>query len=118
MKRLVLQLMVTGLGCFALVYGEIKHYIDSHPSILSTLQLEAKKAEPLQYFVYHGAYDPNTGKVWYFYNDGYWYDKPPQIRKSQNQSQKALGTINGSQGGSTGYNHGQSAQTPTNTTRY
>ena len=118
MKRLVLQLLVTGLGCFALVYGEIKHYIDSHPSILSTLQLEAKKAQPLQYFVYHGAYDPNTGKVWYFYNDGYWYDKPPQIRKSQNQSQKALGTSNGTQGRSTGYDHGQSPQASTYTTRY
>lgn len=109
MKKLVLQLLVGLLGCFALVWGEIKHYINAHPAIINTLQLEAKRAEPIVYYNYQVAYDPNTNKLWYYYGDGYWYDKPPQIRKRENQSQKALGTVNGSQGTS-GYHHGQQAQ--------
>lgn len=112
MKKLVLQLLVGFLGCFALVWGEIKHYVNSHPEIINTLQLEAKRAEPIVYYNYQVAYDPNTNKLWYYYGDGYWYDKPPQIRKRENQSQKALGTVNGSQRTS-GHNNGQPTQAST-----
>jgi len=114
MKKLVLQLLVGLLGCFVLVWGEAKHYIESHPEIINTLQLEAKKAQPIQYYNYQVAYDPNNNKLWYYYGDGHWYDKPPQIRKPENQNQKALGTVNGSQGGSFGHNYGQ----PTQATAY
>lgn len=118
MKQTVVQLCVGLLGLFVLVWGEAKHYIESHPEIVSTLQLEAKKAQPIQYFVYHVAYDPNTGKVWYFYNDGFWYDKPPKIRKREDKGQKALGTGNGTQRGPSGYNDGQPAQASAYATGY
>ena len=117
MKQSVVQLLVGLLGLFVLVWGEVKHYTESHPEILSTLQIEAKKAEPLVYYNYQVAYDPNSGKTWYYYGDGYWYDKPPQIRKRQNQSQKALGTANGTQG-TPQYGYGQPTQATTYTQRH
>ena len=109
MKQTVVQLLVGLIGLFVLVWGEAKHYAESHPEILSTLQLEVKKAEPVIYYNYQVAYDPNSGKTWYYYGDGNWYDKPPQIRKYQNQSQKALGTANGTQGTSQ-HGYGQPSQ--------
>lgn len=118
MKKNVVQLLVGLLGLFVLVWGEAKHYIQSHPEIISTLQLEAKKAEPLQYYNYQVAYDPNSGKMWYYYGDGNWYDKPPQIRKRENQSQKVLGTAQGSQSAPVGSrNYGQPATASAYTTR-
>ena len=88
MKQTVVQLLVGLLGLFVLVWGEAKHYIESHPEIINTFQLEQpKRAEPLQYYNYQVAYDPNTGKMWYYYGDGFWYDRPPEIRPKK-QSQK------------------------------
>jgi hypothetical protein len=118
MKQTVVQLMVGLLGLFVLVWGEAKHYIQSHPEIINTFQLEAKRAEPLVYYNYQVAYDPNSGKTWYYYGDGFWYDKPPQIRKREDKSQKALGDANGTQRGSTSNNFRQSAEASTYTPRY
>jgi hypothetical protein len=117
MKQTVVQLVVALLGLVVLVWGEMKHYADSHPEMMTTFDLEAKKAEPLQYFMYQVAYDPNNKKTWYLHNDGLWYDKPPQIRKRENQNQATLGTGNGSSG-TPGYRHGQPAQTQANPQRY
>lgn len=117
MKQTVVQLLVGLLGLFVLVWGEAKHYIESHPEIINTFQLEAKRAEPLVYYNYQVAFDPNTDKIWYYYGDGFWYDKPPQIRKRENQNQATLGTGNGSSG-TPGYHHGQPAQATANPQRY
>ena len=117
MKQNVVQLLVGLLGLFVLVWGEAKHYVESHPEIINTFQLEAKRAKPIEYYNYQVAHDPNTGKLWYYYGDGFWYDKPPQIRKRENQSEKALGTSNGSQGTS-GHGNGQQAQASAYTKRY
>jgi len=111
-KQTVVQLIVALLGLVVLVWGEMKHYADSHPEIVDTFRLERKQAQPLQYFMYQVAYDPNNNKTWYLHNDGLWYDKPPQIRKRENQSQATLGTGNGSQGAS-GHGNGQPAQAGT-----
>lgn len=88
MKQTVIQLLVGLLGLFVLVWGEAKHYVESHPEIINTFQLEVKRAEPLQYYTYQIAYDPNSGKTWYYYGDGFWYDRPPAIRKRSVQEQK------------------------------
>ena len=88
MKQTVVQLMVGLLGLFVLVWGEAKHYIQSHPEILNTFQLEAQRAEPLQYYNYQVAYDPNSGKTWYYYGDGFWYDRPPAIQQRSVRKQK------------------------------
>lgn len=101
MKQSVVQLLVGLLGLFVLVWGEAKHYIQSHPEVLNTFQLEAQRAEPLQYYNYQVAYDPNSGKTWYYYGDGFWYDRPPTIRKRavQKQAEKeppAGGSVQGS----------------------
>lgn len=100
MKQSVVQLLVGLLGLFVLIWGEAKHYIESHPEVINTFQLEAKRAEPLQYYNYQVAYDPNTNKLWYYYGDGFWYDRPPEIRKRQtkNQDQPASGVGGSSQG--------------------
>lgn len=118
MKQSVVQLLVGLLGLFVLVWGEAKHYVESHPEIINTFQLEVKKAQPIVYYNYQVAYDPNNDKLWYYYGDGYWYDKPPKIRKPENQSQKALGTGNGSQRGSCQHHNGQPAQASAYTPRY
>ena len=102
MKQSVVQLLVGLLGLFVLVWGEAKHYVDSHPEVLNTFQLQAQRAEPLQYYNYQVAYDPNSGKTWYYYGDGFWYDRPPTIRKRsvQEQTKKEQptgGTLQGSQ---------------------
>lgn len=81
MKQSVVQLFVGLLGLFVLVWGEAKHYIESHPEVINSFQLEAKRAEPLVYYQYQIAYDPNSGKTWYYYGDGFWYDRPPEIRQ-------------------------------------
>lgn len=117
MKQTVVQLLVGLLGLFMLVWGEAKHYIQSHPEIINTFQLEAKRAEPLQYYNYQVAYDPNTNKLWYYYGDGFWYDRPPTIPKRPIQAEKQPTTgVGGSpvprQVG------GQTAQTSAYTTRY
>ena len=95
MKQSVIQLLVGLLGLFVLVWGEAKHYVESHPEILNTLQLEAKRAEPLQYYNYQVAYDPNSGKTWYYYGDGFWYDRPPAIQQRAVQQQKKKETAAG-----------------------
>lgn len=118
MKQNVVQLLVGLLGLFVLVWGETKHYVESHPEVINTFQLEAKRAEPLVYYNYQVAYDPNTGKIWYYYGDGFWYDKPPQIRKRQNQSQKVVGIATGTSGGSQGYNFRQPTEATAYTPRY
>ena len=99
MKQTVVQLLVGLLGLFVLIWGEAKHYVESHPEIINTFQLEAKRAEPLQYYNYQVAYDPNTNKLWYYYGDGFWYDRPPEIRQKKAEKQKttipAGGTVSG-----------------------
>lgn len=75
---------------------------------------------PIQYCLM--AYDPNLDKVFFLHENGQWFDyAPPQRRYSatpqhyqnQNQNQATVGVVNGSQGGSRGYNHGQPAQATT-----
>ena len=110
MKQTVVQLLVGLLGLFVLVWGEAKHYIESHPEVINTFQLEAKRAEPLQYYNYQVAYDPNSGKTWYYYGDGFWYDKPPQIRKQPHQNQKKMESTSGTAGNRVQYT-GQATQT-------
>lgn len=120
MKQSLVQLVVGLIGLTVLVWGETKHYVESHPEILSTWQLtQTQRMQPIQYYVYQIAYDPNTDKTWYLYNDGFWYDKPPKIRKYQNQSQKVLGNPEGSQQPHVRVGtNGQSPQTSTHTSRY
>ena len=91
MKQTVVQLLVGLLGLFVLVWGEAKHYVESHPEVVNTFQLEAKRAEPLQYYNYQVAYDPNSGKTWYYYGDGFWYDRPPTIRKKESKKEVSTG---------------------------
>lgn len=101
MKQSVVQLLVGLLGLFVLIWGETKHYIESHPEVLNTFQLEAQRAEPLQYYNYQVAYDPNSGKTWYYYGDGFWYDRPPSLRKrSTNQQEKKDQSFGGNVQGS------------------
>lgn len=116
MKQNVVQLLVGLLGLFVLVWGEAKHYVESHPEVINTFQLEAKRAEPLQYYNYQVAYDPNSGKTWYYYGDGFWYDRPPSIRKRSVQQQTQKEPYVGGNG--QGSQHRQATQATTYPTRY
>lgn len=91
MKQNVVQLLVGLLGLFVLAWGEAKHYIESHPEVINSFQLEAKRAEPLVYYQYQIAYDPNSGKTWYYYGDGFWYDRPPEIRQKKKSQEISTG---------------------------
>ena len=97
MKQTVVQLLVALLGLFVLVWGEAKHYIQSHPEVMSTFQLEAKKAEPLVYYNYQVAYDPNNDKMWYYHGDGFWYDRPPEIRPKKIEKSKTTVSTGGTE---------------------
>ena len=95
MKQTVVQLFVGLLGLVVLVWGETKHYLQSHPEVLNSFQLQANRAEPLIYYNYQIAYDPNSGKTWYYYGDGFWYDRPPPIPKRSVEKQKEKDLPNG-----------------------
>jgi hypothetical protein len=116
MKQSVVQLLVGLLGLFVLVWGEAKHYVESHPEVINTFQLEAKRAEPLQYYNYQVAYDPNSGKTWYYYGDGFWYDRPPSIRKRSVPEQTKKEPSNG--GSVQGSVNRQATQATAYPTRY
>ena len=64
---------------------------------------------PIEFYeqVYKIAYDPNSQKTYYLYLNGQWYDKPPQVREHNDQSQKALAIANGP------ISHGRGADTTT-----
>lgn len=99
MKQAVVQLVVGLLGLTVLVWSEAKHYADSHPEVLNSFQLEARKAEPLIYYNYQVAYDPNSGKTWYYHGDGFWYDRPPAFHKRKiHQTQKEPSSAGSAQG--------------------
>lgn len=99
MKQSLVQLAIGLLGLVVLVWSEAKHYVESHPDILSTWELtETKRMQPVQFYMYQVAYDPNTNKLWYLYNDGFWYDKPPQIRKREDKNKEVLGNVHRSSG--------------------
>ena len=103
------------LAILGLIYNGYKDVSNGQVKLpLTTTQnsVESKSQLPIVYW--QVAFDPNTGKMYHLHTDGTWYDKPPQIRKPENQNKKALGTVNGSQGGSFGHNYGQ----PTQATAY
>ena len=82
-----------------------------------------KPIYPIQYCLM--AYDPNIDKIFYLHENGQWHDYAPEQRRyaaspqhHQNQSQKAVGTPNGPQGGSRRYFYGQQAQATANTQGY
>ena len=66
--------------------------------------------QQLQIQYYTVAYDPNTNKLYYLDNNGYWNEQPPQVREYQNQGQEALGVVNGSSTRPQGYYYGQPPQ--------
>ena len=113
MKQTVVQLLVGLLGLFVLVWGEVKHYVESHPEVVNTFQLEAKRAEPLLYYNYQVAYDPNSGKTWYYYGDGFWYDRPPSLRKRSVQEKKKEPSNGGNTQGSVNRQTTQATAYPT-----
>lgn len=117
MKTSLIQLLAGLIGAGILCYSEYKTYIQNHPEVISTLDLQKHQMQPIQYYMYQVAYDPNNNKTWYLYNDGLWYDKPPQIQKRENQGQRTMGNVNGPSGGSV-HGNGQSPQASTHTQRY
>lgn len=117
MKQALIQLFAGLVGAGILVYGEYKDWKRNHPEIISTTDLTKHQLQPIIYYNYQVAYDPNNNKTWYLYGDGFWYDKPPQIRKHSTQSAKTVGSPNRTQG-TQGHGNGQPSQTFTNTQRY
>lgn len=97
----VLGLAYNGLKDFQ--KGEIKLPVlkEKEPEL-------TKPVYPIQYCLM--AYDPNLDKVFYQHENGQWYDYAPQQRRypstpqhHQNQGQKALASVNGTQGVSGNY---------------
>jgi hypothetical protein len=115
------QLMIQWIGVLiavaGFVYTGVKDYQKGDIKIPSLPQKEVltKPVYPIQYCLM--AYDPNVDRVFYLHDNGQWHDYAPQQRRyeatpqhGQNQDQAALGTVNGSPGGSRGYHYGQQAQ--------
>ena len=83
--------------------GEIKL-----PVLQEGKEVLTKPVYPVQYCLM--AYDPNVNKVFYQHENGQWHDSPPQQRRysaspehHQNQDQKALASVYGTQGVSGNY---------------
>lgn len=107
-----------------LAYTGIKDYQKGDIKLpkLPQKKVLTKVVYPIQYCVM--AYDPNVDKVFYRHENGIWYDYPPQQRRyagtpqNQGQSQETVGTVHGTQGGSTGYVYGQPPQASAYPPRY
>jgi hypothetical protein len=106
----MIQWVTIVIGVIGLIYNGYKDYSTGQiksPLTIQQQQVESKPRMPIMYW--QVAFDPNTGKLYHLNRDGKWYDGPPQVREYQNQSQEALGTVNGSPG-TQGYAYGQSPQ--------
>jgi hypothetical protein len=97
----VLGLAYNGLKDFQ--KGEIKL-----PVLQEEEKVLTKPVYPIQYCLM--AYDPNVNKVFYQHENGQWYDYAPRQRiysaspeHNQNQDQKALASVYGTQGVSGNY---------------
>ena len=114
----MIQWVTIVLGLLSFVYTGYKDYSNGQlktPLTNTVNGVESKVQLPVIYW--QVAFDPNTGKIYHLHKDGKWYDQPPQISEYTNQSQKALGVSNGSQG-TQAYYYGQQTQTSTHKAGY
>jgi len=80
---------------------------------LTVQQPAVQSTQPVRY--YQAAFDPNSGKIYFLYPDGQWYEQIPQIRTDQTQYSAPVGIAQGTQQSPLGQrNPQQSAQTAKN----
>ena len=106
----VIQWIGVVIALIGLAYNGVKDYQKGDIKIpsLPQKQVLTKPVYPVQYCLM--AYDPNLDKVFYLHENGQWHDyAPPQRRYSTqpqgspNQGQATVGTVYGSQRGSSQY---------------
>lgn len=120
----MIQWITVLIALLGFAYNGVKDYQKGEIKLPTLPQktVLTKPVYPIQYCLM--AYDPNSDKVYYQHENGIWYDyAPPQRRyeatpqHGQDQDQKELGIVHGSQGRSPGYVYGQQAQTTAYTIR-
>lgn len=113
----MIQWVGLGLAIIGFLYNGFKDYqngvIKVAPLTTQNQTVEYPKQEPIRY--YQAAFNPNTGKIYFLYPDGQWYEQIPQIRTDQTQYPANMAVGQGTQQPSVGQrNPQQYAQTTAN----
>jgi hypothetical protein len=116
-REKMIQWIGLGLAIIGFMYNGFKDYqngaIKVAPLTTQNQSVEYPKQEPIRY--YQAAFNPNTGKIYFLYPDGQWYEQIPQIRTDQTQYSAPVGTSQGTQQPPVGQrNPQQYAQTTAN----
>ena len=111
--------MVQWIGVALTIIGMVYNGFQQRQNVaavqpqLTVQQPAVQLTQPIRY--YQAAFDPNSGKIYFLYPDGQWYEQIPQIRTDQTQYSAPVGTSQGTQQPPLGQrNPQQSAQTTQN----
>jgi hypothetical protein len=113
------EIMVQWIGVALTIIGMVYNGFQQRQNIaavqpqLTVQQPVVQSTQPVRY--YQAAFDPNSGKIYFLYPDGKWYEQIPQIRTDQTQYPPNLAVGQGAQQPSVGQrNPQQYAQTTAN----
>lgn len=81
------------LGMAYNTYQQYKHTNLVPPQVV--VQESFAQTQPVMY--YQAAFDPNSGRIFFLYPNGQWYEQIPQIRNSQTQHSSPVGVAQGTQ---------------------
>ncbi len=111
----MIQWVGLALALISFAYNGFKDYQNGAIKVapLTNQTQVVQQQQPIRY--YQAAFDPNTGKIYFLYPDGKWYEQIPQIRTDQTQYPATVGTPQGSQQSPLGqWNPQQPSQASTN----
>jgi len=111
----MIQWVGLALALISFAYNGLKDYQNGAIKVapLTNQTQVVQQQQPIRY--YQAAFDPNTGKIYFLYPDGKWYEQIPQIRTDQTQYQTNLGVGQGSQSAQVGQRLArQPSETPAN----
>jgi hypothetical protein len=106
-REKMIQWVGLALALISFAYNGFKDYqngaIKAAP--LTNQTQVVQQQQPIRY--YQAAFDPNTGKIYFLYTDGKWYEQVPQIRTNQTQYQADMAVGQGSQSAQVGQRNPQ-----------
>ena len=112
-------MMIQWIGVALTIIGMVYNGFQQKQNVAAVqpqLTVRQPMVQSTQSIVYYqAAFDPNSGKIYFLYADGKWYEQIPQIRTDQTQYPANMAVGQGTQQPSVGQrNTQQSAQASTN----